>query len=181
MLAFDREHAGALRQLWFLGDVHGHFDHIEVALSNASETNALPSWLIFLGDVDIDLRPLREILAPMQVRYPAVQVAFIHGNHDADTHEHWACLHDCGDAQILHGWVLDLGGVRVAGLGGNFLGRVWAPPSAATFTSKAASMKGGPYRWRDGQQPNPKFHGGVVAGRKLSHLDRRRQSGARPG
>lgn len=161
MQAFDQEHAAALRRLWFLGDVHGEFRHIEATLAEAVLTSTLPSWLIFLGDVEIDQQGLRWILAPMRSLYPSAKLAFIHGNHDADTHEHWACLHDCGDAEVLHGRVAVLEGVRVAGLGGNFMGRVWSPPSEPTFASKAAAMKRGPFAWREGQKPTPKLQGAI--------------------
>ena len=30
-----------------------------------------------------------EILAALNRNFPEVRVAFIHGNHDADTYEHW--------------------------------------------------------------------------------------------
>lgn len=159
--AFDREQSEALRRLWFLGDVHGDFRHIGRALHQAERVGTLPSWLVFLGDLEITGRSLREILTPFREVFPDQRVAFIHGNHDADTHENWACLHDCGDALALHGRVVDLDGIRVAGLGGNFMGRVWAPPSEPTFSSKAEAMKRGPYGWRDGQQPNPKLHGAI--------------------
>ena len=105
MQAFDLAHAAALHRLWFLGDVHGEFRHIGRALVKADKAGQLPSWLIFLGDVEIDSRSLREILAPLRLEFPDLKVAFIHGNHDADTHENWACLHDCGDAVALHGRV----------------------------------------------------------------------------
>ncbi|MDO9253625.1 MAG: metallophosphoesterase [Hydrogenophaga sp.] len=159
--AFDRQHEQALRRLWFAGDVHGDFQHIEVVLHAARGSNRLPSWLVFLGDLDIDQRPLRVVLEPMLALSPELRVAFIHGNHDADTYAHWLCLHDCGDAVPLHGRVVDLDGIRVAGLGGNFMGRVWAPPSPPTFTDKVAAMKRGPYGWRDGQRPSPKLHGAI--------------------
>jgi predicted phosphodiesterase len=162
MLDFDREHQEALRRLWFLGDVHGEFRHIGRALGNAKALGRLPGWLIFLGDLEIDTRSLREILAPLHLALPSLKVGFIHGNHDADTHENWTCLHDCGDAVALHGSVVDMEGIRVAGLGGNFLGRVWAPPADPTFANKAAATsKRGPYAWRDGQQPNPKLQGAI--------------------
>lgn len=159
--AFDQEYESALRRIWFLGDVHGDFQHIGPALDVASQANALPSWLVFVGDLDIDQQPLREILAPMLTRFSSLRFAFIHGNHDADTYEHWECLHDSGDSVVLHGQVVDLDGIRVAGLGGNFMGRVWAPPSTASFTNKAAAMNRGPYAWRNGQRPNPKLNGAI--------------------
>lgn len=161
MLAFDQEYADRLRKLWFLGDVHGEFRHIGRSVADAQKAGQLPSWLIFLGDVEIDARSFREILAPLRREFPGVMVAFIHGNHDADTHEHWACLHDCGDAVALHGQVVELDGIRVAGLGGNFMGRIWAPPAGHTFANKKDASKRGPYAWRDGQRPSSKLHGAI--------------------
>jgi predicted phosphodiesterase len=159
--AFDQTHAQALRRIWFLGDVHGAFGHIGPALEASKQAGTLPAWLVFLGDVDIEHQPFGEHLRPLRTRHPDVKFAFIHGNHDADTHAHWACLHDGGDAMALHGRVADLDGIRVAGIGGNFLGRVWAPPAAPTFANKTAAMARGAYGWRNGQRPNPKLLGAV--------------------
>lgn len=158
MPQFDQEHAQALARIWFLGDVHGSFVHIAQALLAAT---VVPRWLVFLGDVDIDHQPFRLVLEPLRRNFPGTRVAFIYGNHDADTYEHWAMLHDCGDALALHGRVSDLDGVRVAGLGGNFLGRIWSPPAPASFDNKDVAMSGGPYRWRDGQRPHPKLHAAI--------------------
>lgn len=166
MQAFDSEHATALRRLWFLGDVHGHFEHIGRALQAASKRagaapNCLPSWLVFLGDVDLEDQPLWQKLRPIREGWPTINFAFIHGNHDADTHEKWTHLHDRGPALPLHGQVLNLDGIRVAGLGGNFQGRVWTPPSEPLLRNKDVVMKRGPHQRRDGQQPSPKFHAAV--------------------
>ena len=145
MAQFDSAHAHNLERIWFLGDVHGQFTHIAQALRYAS---APPRWLVFLGDIDIDHQPFREVLAPLQRNYPDIRVAFIHGNHDADTHNHWQMLHDCGDARILHAQVLNLDGVRVAGLGGNFLGKIWSPPAAPSFLNQRTAVRRSPYPWR---------------------------------
>lgn len=161
MEEFDRTHSEALRRLWFLGDVHGEFRHVGTALYKASTEDRLPGWLVFLGDVEIFDKSFREILAPMRKAFPSVNVAFIHGNHDADTYENWTSLHDCGDAVVLHGQVVELDGIRVAGLGGNFMGRVWNPPSTPTFLNKELAMKRGPTGWRDGKQPSPSLHGAI--------------------
>ena len=72
-----------LRHLWFLGDVHGEFKHIARALLDAPEK---PSWLVFLGDIDIDHMPFAEILEPLRRNFTDTEVAFIHqafGDHDA--------------------------------------------------------------------------------------------------
>jgi predicted phosphodiesterase len=158
---FDLERAQALRRLWFLGDVHGHFDHIGPALEAAATTGNTPAWLVFLGDQQLS-RPLRTELEEIRaLREFGVRVAFIHGNHDADTHEHWEYVHDCGDAIALHGQVVELEGIRVAGLGGNFQGRVWYPPSEPNFRRKAEAMNRGSWSRRDGLRPNPKLFSAI--------------------
>jgi hypothetical protein len=73
--SFDQDNESALRRIWFLGDVHGDFQHIGPTLEAADQSNALPRWLVFLGDLDIDQQPLREILAP-----------FLAGIHPCDLH-----------------------------------------------------------------------------------------------
>lgn len=156
--AFDRLHEPALKRIWFLGDVHGQFKHLEGALDEVSE---LPRWLVFLGDVDLEHEPFRERLAPLQLKHPQLRVAFIHGNHDADSYRHWEMLHDCGDAVALHGKVVDLDGVRVAGLGGNFQGRVWMPPGEAILANRAASMDRGAFQRRGGQRASPKLQAAI--------------------
>lgn len=156
--AFDALHAQTLKDMWFLGDVHGRFDHIEAALMAAHQK---PRWLIFLGDVEIWQQPFEKVLAPWLHCFPATKVAFIYGNHDADSFAHWQMLHRCGDALALHGQVCDLDGVRVAGLGGNFLGRIWRPPDPPKFQNKDQAMNRGSYQWRDGQRPNPAFQAAI--------------------
>jgi hypothetical protein len=47
-----------LPRIWFLGDVHGHFEHLACALTHSSEP---PRWLVFLGDLDV-AKPLWEQL-----------------------------------------------------------------------------------------------------------------------
>ncbi len=86
-----------------------------------------------------------------------MQVAFIHGNHDADSYEHWDRLHDSGPAITVHGQVLEMNGVRVAGLGGNFLGRVWMPPDEAKLANRTEALTGGAFQWRGGQRPSPAY------------------------
>lgn len=161
MHVFDLERERALQGIWFLGDVHGEFSHIEAALMAAQRAEVLPKWIVFLGDVEIRLKSLREVLEPLMKKYPPLRFGFIFGYHDADSYMHWECLHDCGAAIAFHAKVVDLDGVRVAGLGGNFLGRVWAPPSPPKFRCKDEAMERGPNAWRDGQRPSPKLNGAI--------------------
>jgi len=148
----------SLKRLWFLGDVHGRFAHIDRAIS-AADTK--PSWIVFLGDIDLNHMPLEQALAPLRRSFPATRVAFIHGNHDADTYEHWNCLHTAGAAVALHGQVVDLDGIKVAGLGGTFLGRVWTPPNLPLLESKAAAINRGAFQFRGGQRPHSAYHGAI--------------------
>lgn len=156
--AFDQERADALRRIWFVGDVHGYFIHLARTLEKAAQR---PAWIVFAGDIDIAHQPFKEILAPVKRFDSSVRFAFIHGNHDADSHDNWEMLHDCGDAVPLHGQVVNLSGVLVAGLGGHFVGRVWMPPEAPAFASKEAAMNRGAFQFRGGQRPSPVYHGAI--------------------
>lgn len=151
---FDREKASALRRVWFVGDVHGEFKYLARAFLAAA---VRPRWIVFAGDVEIDHKPLKEVLAPMWRFAPGVRVAFIYGNHDADSYEHWEMLHDAGDAVALHGTVADMDGVQVAGLGGHFSSKVWYPPEAPRYVDRAEALGGGAFRFRGGQRPAPQY------------------------
>jgi hypothetical protein len=155
---FDQERAETLRRIWFVGDVHGEFNHLARTLQAAKER---PRWIVFAGDIDIAHKPFREILEPVYRFDQEIRVAFIHGNHDADSHDHWEMLHDCGPAAPLHGQVVNLSGVLVAGLGGHFIERVWMPPGHPKFASKQASMNRGGFQYRDGQRPKALYHGAI--------------------
>ena len=67
--AFDAAHRDALSRLWFLGDVHGDFRHIGLALSRV-RPEVTPRWLVFLGDLEIFDRSLGEIIAPLRKAFP---------------------------------------------------------------------------------------------------------------
>ena len=109
----------------FCGDPHGHFGHIIEAVQEHQ-----PAAVILLGDLQAQ-RPLEVELAPILDK---TEVWFIHGNHDTDSeadHDHLfgSALAD----RNLHGRVVEIAGLRIAGLGGVFRGKVWAPPAPATF------------------------------------------------
>lgn len=157
---FDQEKAEALRRIWFVGDVHGEFKYVARSLMAAQ---VQPRWIVFVGDVDIQHKPLREMLEPITRWDPAIHVAFIPGNHDADSYEHWEMLHDSGDAISIHGQVMEMEGVRVAGLGGHFVGRVWMPPSEPLIRRREDALGGGAFRFRDGQRPSPTYLSAIYA------------------
>jgi len=161
---FDSEHSDTLRSLWFCGDVHGSFGHIAQAVLVAP---VKPMWLVFLGDQEIEAMTFEEVLAPLNRHFPDVRVAFIHGNHDADDAVLWRNLHASGSAIALHGQVIEIdtgsGPIRVAGLGGNFLGKVWTPPDMPVFESYDALLKKGSSKYREGprQEPNARYLGAI--------------------
>lgn len=156
--AFDRDRADALRRIWFVGDVHGEFRYLAQTLL---QTEMRPRWIAFVGDIDIDHRPFRKILEPLRRFDPRLGIAFIHGNHDADSHQHWEMLHDAGEAVVLHGLVANLSGVWVAGLGGHFLEQIWMPPASPAFASKQAAMSRGVFQYRGGQRSSPEYHAAI--------------------
>lgn len=129
----------------FLGDTHGNFRH----LAQAVEENR-PEAIVFLGDIGA-ARPLQDELAPI---IGQCEILFIHGNHDNDTEAEYLNLVESGlSAGNLHGRVITLkSGLRIAGLGGVFRGKVWMPPDTPSFESRTAYAKQTPRqdRWRGG-------------------------------
>ena len=80
----------AMRRIWILGDVHGEFQHIKTALeATRLQKRQMPLWLIFVGDVELTEMSMQVALAPLYEAHKGVRVGFIHGNHDADTHQPW--------------------------------------------------------------------------------------------
>jgi Icc-related predicted phosphoesterase len=135
---------GAIPKIYFCGDVHGRFDHLlDVAWRDR------PDALVLLGDIQAQ-RPLEQELTGLPA---STGVWFIHGNHDTDSvadHDHlWGS--SMGD-RSLHGKVQDVCGVRIAGLGGVFRGRVWSPPRPPAFRSEQdfCTKMGAGNRWRGG-------------------------------
>jgi len=103
----------------FFGDVHGKFAHVERAVDEHR-----PVAIILLGDIEAQ-RPLHEELHKVVYK---TEVWYIHGNHDADSDAHFAYLTESELVhRNLHGKVVEIDGVRVAGLGGVFREEVWWP------------------------------------------------------
>ncbi len=116
-----------MANIYFFGDNHGNFRHIvDVVVKDR------PPAIVLLGDIEAQ-RPLEEELAPILGK---TAIRFLHGNHDSDSQENWnhlflSKLSHCN----LHGRVENIAGVRIAGLGGVFRGKIWYPPAAPTFES----------------------------------------------
>jgi predicted phosphodiesterase len=129
--------------LVFIGDIHQNWHHVEAGLSALPTP---PHAAVLLGDIECAL-PLDQLAVPLLER--GVAVYWIHGNHDYDTGpEMWANLaaperNPLTSAGALHNRVVDIAGVRVAGLGGAFLPHVWrgnAPPRLHRREQLAADL-----------------------------------------
>ena len=120
--------------IYLLGDVHGRFDHILPALAGDELPADEPQAAIFLGDIEpqqdfeVAIRPLLEA---------GIEVWWIPGNHDTDKRVYWDRLEGSMHRSI-HGRVVNIQGVKLAGLGGIFRGSIWHPPSEPAFTSYEA-------------------------------------------
>ena len=112
----------------FIGDIHRQWRYVVQGLAAATRR---PRVAVLLGDMECD-QPLDVVAAPLLDA--GIAVHWIWGNHDYDGGpEMWSNLADaarnprtCGGA--MNGRVVDIGGLRVAGLGGTFRRRIWEPP-----------------------------------------------------
>jgi predicted phosphodiesterase len=134
------------------GDPHGNFSPI----LRACETMAAGT-LILLGDCDLHA-PLRQVLAPLFAK--GWDVRWILGNKDAETEIMFDNLVTDFPPGDIGGRVIEIGGLRIAGLGGVFKPRIWYPrtdqPGAAIepprFDTRAAFLASLDVRehWRGG-------------------------------
>jgi predicted phosphodiesterase len=117
------EEACMTSELLLFGDPHGDFRSARRAAAGIDPADA--SACIFLGDFDLEV-PLEQELAPLLQR--GCEIYHIYGNHEADRESWYDNLFSSSLADgTLHGRVVEIGGVRVAGLGGVFKGRIWHP------------------------------------------------------
>lgn len=107
--------------IYFLGDVHGKFDHILPAIEK-DNPDSEPA-VIFLGDIESPVS-FEDMIEPLLKA--GVQVWFIHGNHDTDNNQNWNNLKD-SQHRNLHARVVEVQGLKIAGLGGVFRSEVWYP------------------------------------------------------
>lgn len=109
----------AKARIFFFGDTHGGFDHCREVVESGK-----PDAVVFLGDIQAH-EPLHEILREIR---DLTDIWWIHGNHDTDSPAIYRNLFDSEFAdRNLHGRVVDIHGVRIAGLGGVFRGTIWNP------------------------------------------------------
>lgn len=121
----------------FVGDIHQQWQQVERGLAALDE---LPRAAILLGDMECD-QPLDRLTAPLLDCRIAVR--WIFGNHDNDGGpEMWANLvepprNPRTAPGALHGKVVEIAGLRVAGLGGTFRPRIWQPPDPPRLSRRA--------------------------------------------
>jgi predicted phosphodiesterase len=134
------------------GDPHGNFSPIlRACIARHAGT------LILLGDCDLSA-PLSQTLAPLLTL--GWQVRWIIGNKDAETETAFDNLATDYPEGDIGGRVIEVDGLRIAGLGGVFKPRIWypradepngriEPPSFSTRREFLDSLRPREH-WRDG-------------------------------
>lgn len=115
-------------RILFAGDPHGNFKPLIAAVHKHQ-----PDAVILLGDYDLDMSLeicLQEIIG-------LTEIWWIAGNHDFETPGKYKNLfHSELAGNGLHLKVTEIAGLKIAGLGGIFLGRVWYPPQPPKWRNK---------------------------------------------
>ncbi|MEQ1529470.1 MAG: metallophosphoesterase, partial [Methylococcales bacterium] len=115
-------------RILFAGDPHGNFLPVIKAVQEHQ-----PEAVVLLGDYDLE-KPLEEYLHEIM---DMTQVWWIAGNHDFQTPGKYHNLfHSSLAKNELHLKVTEIAGLRIAGLSGIFLGRIWYPPHPPKWRSK---------------------------------------------
>lgn len=115
-------------KILFAGDPHGDFKPLISAVQEYK-----PEAVVLLGDYDLEM-PLESYL---QEIVGLTEIWWIAGNHDFETpSKHENLFHSALADNGLHLKVTEIAGVRIAGLGGIFLGRVWYPPRQPKWRGK---------------------------------------------
>ncbi|WP_019868446.1 metallophosphoesterase family protein [Methylovulum miyakonense] len=115
-------------KILFAGDPHGNFNALIAAVHKHK-----PEAVVMLGDYDLD-KPLEEYLADI---IGSTEIWWIAGNHDFETpNKYHNLFHSALAHKSLHLKVAEVAGIRIAGLGGIFLGRVWYPPQPPKWQNK---------------------------------------------
>jgi Icc-related predicted phosphoesterase len=108
-----------MSKILFCGDPHSQFQQIISAVHTHR-----PDAVVLLGDI--------EATRPLDIELAAIlrdtEIWWIHGNHDTDSPDAYKFLFGSALAERnLHGRVVDVAGVKIAGLGGVFRGKIWMP------------------------------------------------------
>ena len=104
----------------FFGDPHGNFDAFHETVQHER-----PDVAIFLGDMGLE-RPFEQEAADFLAA--GGDLWWIVGNHDTDSEQYHDNLFNSDLAdRNLGNRVIEVDGVRIAGLGGVFRGSIWHP------------------------------------------------------
>ena len=133
------------KKILFAGDPHGNFKPLISAVHQHK-----PEAVVLLGDYDLET-PLEKSL---QEIVGLTEIWWIAGNHDFETPEkHRNLFHSALADKGLHLKVVDVAGIRIAGLGGIFLGRVWYPPHPPKWANKQQYINAQRIHIRNGELP----------------------------
>jgi predicted phosphodiesterase len=151
------------------GDPHGNFSPI---LRDCAARE--PGTLILLGDCELRV-PLRQQLAPLFAAGWAVR--WILGNKDAETDAVYDRLTVDFPEGDIGGKIIEIAGLRIAGLGGVFKPRIWCPsgngaepPSFGTRAEFLASLDPREH-WRGGL---PLWHRDSIFPEDFARLEQQR-------
>lgn len=122
-------------RILFCGDPHGEFSHIRAAGREADT-------VILLGDQTPN-HPLPNELGSL---WP--KTYFILGNHDTELAGFLVAHRGDAWSHNLHGRIEDVCGLRLAGLGGIFRGRIWRPAEGIRFHSRKELLEATPPKRR---------------------------------
>jgi predicted phosphodiesterase len=149
------------------GDPHGVFTAVDEALASGVSPVS-----VFLGDFDLSC-PLEEAVSPLIDA--GSDVWYVHGNHEGDSANWYDFVFSSELAdRNLSGRVVEIGGWRIAGLGGVFRNRVWDPRSSEppSFSTRKQMIRAMQYaRWRDGL---PMRHRATIFPEDFQTLSRQR-------
>jgi predicted phosphodiesterase len=130
----------------FAGDPHRNFAPILRACAASP-----PGTLILLGDCECDV-PLPDLLAPAIAA--GWDVRWILGNRDSDSERSFDNLSGAWPQGNIGGHVVNVAGVRIAGLSGVFKPRVWHPTECPQpqFRTRKEFLRAlpAPEHWRGG-------------------------------
>jgi predicted phosphodiesterase len=131
-------------KLLFYGDPHGEWRPLHYAVEQLR-----PDKVILLGDMDLD-RPLEQ-----EVMSFSEQILWIHGNHDCHSLARVGWYDNLFNSALadrsLHARVVEVAGLRLAGLGGHFQQNIWHPDRNIRFANREQWLRANPVsaRWRD--------------------------------
>jgi predicted phosphodiesterase len=133
------------KKILFAGDPHGNFCPLISAVRKYK-----PEAAVLLGDYDLD-KPLEKFLQEIA---DSTQIWWIAGNHDFETPDkHRNLFHSALADRGLHLRVVEIAGIRIAGLSGIFLGRVWYPPQVPKWKNKQQYINSQRIHLKNGEMP----------------------------